>query len=163
MRPTPKSPLFAIGDIHGCAVELHELIAKLPLTPDSTLVFLGDCIDRGNGSREAAETVLSLRRQGKVVCLMGNHEEMLLDFLSRSDPHRSAHFIVNGGGSTEASGIQNTKKLSLTVWFSVAKTEVTPISTASRSIKFFKKTDARQKTRATSELLATKHRPQPAR
>jgi serine/threonine protein phosphatase 1 len=95
--------MFAIGDIHGCAEELDELLGMLPLTPGSTIVFLGDYIDRGPDSRAVIERVIELRKSYEVIALMGNHESMLLDFLDGQDEQRVARFIFNGGGATLAS------------------------------------------------------------
>src|SRR4051812_16573164 len=95
--------LFAIGDVHGCAEELRALIQKLPLRRDSLVVFLGDYIDRGPDSRGVVDTILELQQYCRVVCLLGNHELMLREFLDGSDPRRVARFIYNGGSATLAS------------------------------------------------------------
>ena len=101
---TPAPPkVFAIGDIHGCVRELQLLLAHLPLEQDSVLIFLGDYIDRGNHSRQVIETILSLKKQYKVITLKGNHEAMLLDFLADPESHKGGMFILNGGSSTLAS------------------------------------------------------------
>lgn len=94
---------FAIGDVHGCADELRLLLNKLPVTSDSTVVFLGDYVDRGPNSREVIETVLELSQQCQVVPLMGNHESMFLDFLDDPEGARAGAFIYNGGSATLAS------------------------------------------------------------
>lgn len=95
--------LFAIGDVHGCAEELRALIQKLPLRRDSLVVFLGDYIDRGPDSRGVVDTILELQQYCRVVCLLGNHELMLREFLDGSDSRRVARFIYNGGSATLAS------------------------------------------------------------
>jgi serine/threonine protein phosphatase 1 len=95
--------VFAIGDVHGCAEELRALIQKLPLRRDSLVVFLGDYIDRGPDSRGVVDTILELQQYCRVVCLLGNHELMLREFLDGSDPRRVARFIYNGGSATLAS------------------------------------------------------------
>jgi serine/threonine protein phosphatase 1 len=97
------APIFAIGDVHGCAPELHRLLAELPLTKDATLVFLGDMVDRGNYTREVIETILDLEKKYKVVALLGNHEDMMLEFLAQSTSAEAGAFIMNGGSSTLAS------------------------------------------------------------
>jgi serine/threonine protein phosphatase 1 len=97
------SNLFVIGDVHGCASELKTLLNKLPLTPQSTVVFLGDYIDRGPDSNEVVETILKLRRFCRVVTLTGNHEAMLADFLADPESQGAGMFIYNGGGATLAS------------------------------------------------------------
>jgi serine/threonine protein phosphatase 1 len=95
--------LFAIGDIHGCVDELRQLLNQLPRSSETTLVFLGDYIDRGPSSREVIDTLIELGQRTTVIPLMGNHEAMFLDFLR--DPHSSggASFIYNGGSATLAS------------------------------------------------------------
>src|SRR5688500_18520895 len=94
--------VFAIVDVHGCADELDELLAMLPLKDDSTVVMLGDYIDRGPYSRRVIETLIEWKTRHNFVTLSGNHEEMLREFLDGSNPQRVARFILNGGSSTLA-------------------------------------------------------------
>jgi serine/threonine protein phosphatase 1 len=76
---------FVIGDVHGCKVSLVALLKKIDLQIDDELYFLGDYIDRGLDSKGVFDTIFSLRGAGqKVVCLLGNHEAMLLGALSGS-------------------------------------------------------------------------------
>lgn len=103
VSPPAGDSVFAIGDVHGCAEELRALIQKLPLRRDSLVVFLGDYIDRGPDSRGVVDTILDLRQYCNVVCLLGNHELMLREFLDGSDSRRVARFIYNGGSATLAS------------------------------------------------------------
>lgn len=94
--------VFAIGDVHGCADELEELLSMLPLNSDSTVVMLGDYIDRGPYSRRVIEILIEWKTKHNIVTLSGNHEEMLREFLDGSNPQRVARFILNGGSSTLA-------------------------------------------------------------
>ncbi len=94
---------FAIGDIHGCARELSALLEKIKPSPEDTVVFLGDYIDRGPDSKKVIDIILDLSRRTHVVALMGNHEAMLLDFLERPDTQGAGMFVLNGGSSTLAS------------------------------------------------------------
>ena len=75
---------FVIGDIHGRCAQLHSLLAMLPRDEASdTLIFLGDLIDRGPDIPGVVEHVFDLcqKNPDRVICLRGNHEQMLLDFL----------------------------------------------------------------------------------
>lgn len=75
---------FVVGDIHGRCAQLYTLLEMLPRDEQSdTLVFLGDLIDRGPDIPGVVEHVLDLYQQNsqRVICLRGNHEQMLLDFL----------------------------------------------------------------------------------
>ena len=94
---------FAIGDIHGCAEELNDLITKLPLDDDSTIVFLGDYVDRGPNSKGVIEKIIELQNQYNVVTLQGNHESMMLGFLEDPSSPLAGLFILNGGSATLAS------------------------------------------------------------
>src|SRR5260370_17666159 len=75
---------FVVGDIHGRCAQLHNLLETLPRDESvDTLVFLGDLIDRGPDVPGCVEYVLNLcaANPDRVICLRGNHEQMLLDFL----------------------------------------------------------------------------------
>lgn len=77
-----KGRTLAIGDIHGCDAALDALLSGLKLTPEDTLIVIGDVIDRGPGSRQAVARLLQIKRRCELVFIMGNHEEMLLDALA---------------------------------------------------------------------------------
>jgi len=68
-----REPYAVVGDIHGDAVTLGEILAQVGGAP---LVFLGDYVDRGppEGQVRALETVLGLVLEGRAVALRGNHE-----------------------------------------------------------------------------------------
>ena len=73
--------VIAIGDIHGCAVALRALVEVIQPTADDTLITLGDCVDRGPESRQVIEQLFQLREQCRLIPLVGNHEEMMLNVL----------------------------------------------------------------------------------
>jgi serine/threonine protein phosphatase 1 len=83
---------IVIGDIHGCYDELKELIATLERECEydkntDKLIFLGDYIDRGDNSRLVIEYIRNLQKDNKnVIALMGNHEDMLLQYLDDGNP-----------------------------------------------------------------------------
>lgn len=92
---------IAIGDVHGCATALRALVELIRPQPDDTLIPLGDCLDRGPESRQVIEQLLALREKCHVVPLLGNHEEMMLNFLDgRPQPDDWLDF---GGTATLAS------------------------------------------------------------
>jgi len=93
---------FAIGDIHGCLRHLEALLARIGYQPPGDrLIFLGDYVDRGPDSAGVIDLLLELRAASpQVVCLLGNHERMFLDFLDGRHPDI---FLANGGRETLAS------------------------------------------------------------
>jgi serine/threonine protein phosphatase 1 len=75
---------FVIGDVHGRRTQLNLLLGMLPREADTdTLVFLGDLIDRGADAPGVVSDVLAIQQAApeRVICLRGNHEQMMLDFL----------------------------------------------------------------------------------
>src|SRR5215203_1382164 len=75
---------FVVGDIHGRCAQLLNLLDMLPRDPEvDTLVFLGDLIDRGADAPGCVSHILKLTDENpeRVICLRGNHEQMLMDFL----------------------------------------------------------------------------------
>jgi serine/threonine protein phosphatase 1 len=93
--------LFAIGDIHGHADEigllLDYLVEKKDCNAEDLVVFIGDYIDRGNGSKQVIERMLAVQKEWpKTVFLKGNHEEMLLSFLGFGGPN-GEFYLRNGG------------------------------------------------------------------
>lgn len=100
----PDTPFYAIGDIHGRVDLLQSLLSKIDPDAQDQLVFLGDYIDRGADSAATLTMLYELyqNRPEKVVCLMGNHEKMMCDFID--DPlDRGARWLRNGGRETLAS------------------------------------------------------------
>ncbi len=74
-----------IGDIHGHAEALKELLIKLAYQsirgvwqhPERKVIFVGDYIDRGPAIRETLQIVRTMADNEKAIALMGNHNTML--------------------------------------------------------------------------------------
>ena len=78
--------LFAIGDIHGCAIALRTLLEAIDPQPEDSIVVLGDVVDCGPDSKGVLEQLITLSSRCHLAVLLGNHEEMLLNALdSRSE------------------------------------------------------------------------------
>ena len=92
---------IAIGDIHGHAGALRDLLAQVEpeLTRGDDLVFLGDYVDRGPDSKACIDEILDLRERttAAVTCLMGNHEEWLLRSMR---DHRRHSWLLGMEGLT---------------------------------------------------------------
>ena len=96
-----RGNLYAIGDIHGSLGSLERLMEKInPDLQQDQLLFVGDYIDRGPHSKGVVDYIIHLKNlapPGQVICLKGNHEAMLLDFLQGRE---KALFLFNGGQET---------------------------------------------------------------
>lgn len=92
----PEQDLFVVGDVHGRDDLLAKLLEKQP--KGSQLVFVGDLIDRGENSANVINTVIEKCTNG-AICLIGNHEKMMLDFLERPT-ERGGRWLRYGGLQT---------------------------------------------------------------
>jgi serine/threonine protein phosphatase 1 len=83
--------VYAVGDIHGRDDLLNLVCAKIDAniqyesSHPIVQVFLGDYIDRGPASARVLTILAARRAAGGIICLRGNHEGFLLDFLDNPD------------------------------------------------------------------------------
>lgn len=92
---------FVIGDIHGMRGRLKELLSYW-LPDREQLIFLGDYIDRGPDSYEVIRQLNLLQKKYGAICLRGNHEQILLDFMNEPDKYYE-NYLENGGLTTMVS------------------------------------------------------------
>jgi len=110
----PGQRVYAVGDIHGRADLLEEILRLIgedseSRTPARThLIFLGDLVDRGPESRAVIERLLALRNSGaETRFLLGNHDEVFLKAAS-GDAKAMRFFTKIGGKETILSyGVTN--------------------------------------------------------
>lgn len=74
------------------------MIDGLAPEPDDVVVVLGDVIDRGPDSRDVIRQLLELQQRCKLVCIQGNHEQMLLDALDGRMAVQE--WLIHGGAET---------------------------------------------------------------
>jgi len=90
-KRAPRVPaglrIYAIGDVHGRADLLAGLFAvvdaDVTARPTSQVVevLVGDYIDRGPQSRDVLDLLIRRRERHRTICLKGNHETYLAEFL----------------------------------------------------------------------------------
>ncbi len=106
--PVEGRRVYAIGDVHGCYDLLIALLQRLgddaaAAGPRATtLILLGDYVDRGPDSARVVEALCLLKSQAPFeVCLLkGNHEDALLRFLDA--PSDGGPWLAFGGAATLA-------------------------------------------------------------
>ena len=94
-----------IGDIHGHADKLEELLLKLDYKksngayshPNRKVLFVGDYIDRGPKIRETLAIVKAMVESDNAIALMGNHEynALCFHFQETEGGHLRKHLIKN--------------------------------------------------------------------
>jgi serine/threonine protein phosphatase 1 len=104
---------YAVGDIHGRLDLFEALVAAIDdddaaaAPADTTVVLLGDLVDRGADSAGVIALARAWQERRRVRILAGNHEEMFLRSFSSLEMFR--HFLRHGGRETVLSyGVDRT-------------------------------------------------------
>ena len=96
-----KKELFVVADVHGYSNVLEIFLNEAGYDPSDSeylLIDLGDRFDRGPDSKKIYEFYKELTDSGKAICLKGNHEFFMIDFLEGKDCF--FNFIHNGFSKT---------------------------------------------------------------
>lgn len=107
LPPFPARPVCVIGDVHGRADLLDRMATRIAARDPqrrARCILVGDLVDRGPDSAGVLRRAHALCRAelGRWLCLLGNHERMLLDFLDEPATH-GPRWLANGGEVTAAS------------------------------------------------------------
>jgi serine/threonine protein phosphatase 1 len=102
----PGERIYAIGDIHGRLDLLDDILARIDADDAArapirtTLILLGDLIDRGPESAQVIDRLMRLAEGGRPVrFLSGNHEEVFLKAM-RGEKGALPFFLRIGGRET---------------------------------------------------------------
>lgn len=89
------------GDVHGCLRTLESTVKKITKRVSvRKWYFLGDIVDRGSKSLETTRLLMDLSKDFEVKFLLGNHEDMMLSYLSNDNRYPHMMWAANGGGGT---------------------------------------------------------------
>jgi serine/threonine protein phosphatase 1 len=98
--------LYGIGDVHGCDELLADMHARIRQdlaarrAEEYRIVHIGDYVDRGPDSRAVIERLSRMCDADPcVLCLRGNHDDLLLDFIDEVAGSAET-FLANGGEAT---------------------------------------------------------------
>lgn len=80
-----------IADVHGFYDKLKLLVDRIG---SKDLCFVGDLIDRGPNSKE----VVSFVRDNNYHCVLGNHEQMMIDSFYEDGYDEMTYLWVSNGG-----------------------------------------------------------------
>lgn len=96
--------VYAVGDIHGRLDLFDALIAEIErddaarAPASTTMILLGDLVDRGPASAGVLARARAWQSQRSVRILAGNHEEMFTE--SFADVETLRHWLKHGGRET---------------------------------------------------------------
>lgn len=86
--------VYAIGDVHGRLDLLQKLWTMIEADAAGThlrktIILVGDYVDRGRDSKGVIDFLLKVKQDRDVVCLRGNHDQAVLDFVGDAKFYRS--------------------------------------------------------------------------
>ena len=95
-RRWDHGPFDIIGDVHGCADELEDLLDQLGYVLGGDVaarrhpegrraIFLGDLVDRGPRVPDVLKTVMGMVESSAALCVPGNHDIKLMRKLRGRD------------------------------------------------------------------------------
>lgn len=92
---------FVTSDIHGFRdVLASDLVCNnfMFSNPDHILVICGDILDRGKQAKDLVSFLLDLKKQGRLILIRGNHEDLMEDCLFQLEQrvNISMHHWTNG-------------------------------------------------------------------
>ena len=92
--------VWVVGDVHGFYQTMVELCARLDLSENDWVVFLGDLVDRGPNAFGVVHHVMSSNRMATV---KGNHEDMMVRQFTMGKmrtPDLDVRLWMKNGGNT---------------------------------------------------------------
>ena len=105
-----KAGFDIIGDVHGCADLLEDLLSELGYTFDPfrnvfahktrTAIFVGDLVDRGAFQLRTLEMVKAMVDAGTAQMVLGNHEFNAIAYAT-PDPEKPGHFLREHTGKNK--------------------------------------------------------------
>lgn len=107
---------YVFSDVHGHRRTLERLLEKVSPAQEDTVWVLGDMIDRGP---DPVGVMRICRDLPNAHVLMGNHEDLMMDFFCGQDPQMaSVNWAINGCAPT-LSGLRklgNDERVELVEW-----------------------------------------------
>lgn len=92
---------FVIGDIHGALKALKQVIQKLHIQKDDTLIFLGDYVDGWPESAQVIDYLLKLEEQHHCIFIKGNHDAWCEEWL-HGEPANPTWMMHGGAASVKS-------------------------------------------------------------
>lgn len=90
---------YVVSDIHGHYDKLVQLLKEINFSDNDILYILGDIIDRGPDIVKTVDLVMS---KPNIKMILGNHEDMFLNYWKSKSIWDESLWYKNGGGFTDA-------------------------------------------------------------
>lgn len=90
--------VLAIGDIHGGLKALVQLLNKLEVKEEDTLIFMGDYVDGWSESAQVIEFLMALSKKINCIFIKGNHDVWCEEWLRSKEVNPT--WYIHGGKET---------------------------------------------------------------
>ena len=92
---------FVIGDIHGGLKAIPQVLKKANISPEDTLIFLGDYVDGWSESAQVIQFLIELAKKQPCIFIKGNHDIWCEDWLKTGE--EDPIWLAHGGEATRKS------------------------------------------------------------
>lgn len=90
--------VYAIGDIHGGLRALTQVLNKVEVKNEDTLVFVGDYVDGWSESAQVVAFLIALSEKTKCIFIKGNHDVWCEEWLGTGNVNET--WYMHGGKGT---------------------------------------------------------------
>ena len=101
---------LVIGDIHGGLRALHQILERAKVTTEDQLIFLGDYVDGWSESPQVLDFLIALNAKQECIFIRGNHDELLLDWLTNHNENIEEGMWFKHGGEATVLAYTNVSK-----------------------------------------------------
>ncbi|PKP25492.1 MAG: serine/threonine protein phosphatase [Bacteroidetes bacterium HGW-Bacteroidetes-2] len=88
---------LVVGDIHGGFKALKQVLSRAKVTPQDTLIFLGDYVDGWSESVEVVSFLIHISKTNPCIFLRGNHDDLCHRWLIYKE--KPEQWLLHGGQS----------------------------------------------------------------
>ncbi len=89
---------LVIGDMHGALKALQQLIERVKIIQNDTLIFLGDYVDGWSESAQLVSFLIELKKTNNCIFIRGNHDDLCYKWLTQKT--YNPEWIQHGGQAT---------------------------------------------------------------
>ena len=85
---------LVIGDIHGGLKALIQVLERAKVTPNDTLIFLGDYVDGWSESAPTIQYLIELSERQECIFIKGNHDVWCEDYLRNGEADKTLAYSM---------------------------------------------------------------------
>ena len=101
---------LVIGDIHGGLHALHQVFERANVNSKDKIIFLGDYVDGWSQSPQVLDFLIQLKTTNECVFIRGNHDVLVLDWLTGNNKNINKEMWFMHGGEATAVAYDNVNK-----------------------------------------------------